>query len=162
MHFLNGVVGAVHIDAEDVPPEVLADILKLPLLGNAGVVDQHLHGPELRLHQPDGGGDGPPVRHIPPDCQSLMALDPELRSQSLRLLSGLEVVDAHGAALRRQPPDNGPANAPAPAGDKRGFFHPQQCQPRCPPPQQPQPLQAWTNWLCISWAARMAAQVLSQ
>ncbi len=96
---------------------------------DARVVDQHRDRTQGRLHQMDGGCNGLPVRHVPLDRQGVCSLQAQLLDQGLRLLLGIEVVDPHRIALRRQTHGNGAANPPAAAGDKRDLLHGrQQCQ----------------------------------
>ena len=118
---LDGVEGPVDVDGKEPTPKLVRDVLELVLFGDAGVVHQEVYRAERFLYGSDGGGDGVPVRDVGLDRQGPCPLGAELRLQRLGLVLGLQIVDAHGIALRREAADDGPADTPAPAGDESGL-----------------------------------------
>ena len=107
-HRVDAVVDAVYIDGEEPVPGLLADLIDKTVVGDGGVVDQHVHRPEV----PESRAHGFRVGHVAED-----GLSAGLPGQSFCLRPAAVVEKPDPMALGGEIPDGFCADSPAAACD---------------------------------------------
>ena len=122
-HGLRAVEAAVHVHIEDAPPGLLPDVLELLLFGDARVVDEQAHGPELALDMAHHALDRGAVGDVRLLHEHLAPRGAQPRGELLGLVAALDEVDAHGPALAAERRRDGGPDAAGRARDQRDLLH---------------------------------------
>ena len=110
-HGADGVARAVQVDGKVALPHLVRHVLEQRLPGHARVVHQQRHRAESLLHAAHHGLHRRAVGHVRLHGHRRAARLRQLGEQLLRLVAALQVVDADGVPVPRQPPRHGAADA---------------------------------------------------